>query len=190
MVEVMIALLIFLLVAIGIATSLVQLRKQGENTICQVLAQTIAEGLLEQVRRTPFTTLSDVTLNPPVPILFINADTTTNYAVVEPFSLAWASDDTTFTDIGARTIPGDLTSAIKGVLLDVDYKNSSGTIIRPRRYMKMRANLRHTVNTNQDVVQVVLRFQWAVPDRRTSSGGTLYYETREIRTVISQMPTY
>jgi type II secretory pathway pseudopilin PulG len=189
LVEVMIALLIFLLVAIGIASSLIQLRKQGENTICQVLAQTVAEGLLEQIRRTSFTNLSDVTTNPPVPLLFINANSG-NYASVEPFSMPCGSDATTFTDIGARTIPGDLTSAIQGVLLDVDYKNSAGTLIRPRRFMKMRANLTHSVNTNKDVVQVTLKFQWAVPDRRTAAGGLIYYETREIRTVISQMPTY
>lgn len=187
--EVMIAMLVFMLVAIGITSSLIQLRKQGENAICQVLAQTTAEGLLEQVRRTNYTNLSDVTTHPPVELLFINSNSS-NRASVEPFSLAWALNDTDYTDIGARSDPSDPASAKLGILLDVDYNDASGGLIRAKRFMKMKINLTHALNANQDAVQVCLRFQWAVPDRRTASGGSLYYASREIRTVISKMPTY
>lgn len=189
LVEVMVAMLVFVMVAIGITTSLIQLRRQGENNISQVLAQAIAEGLLEQVRRTSYSDLSDVDTNPPVQLLFIDANIANN-ATVQPFSLAWATDDTTYTEIGVRTDPTDLTSPILGMLMDVDYKDASGNLIRARRYMKMKVNLRHSLNANKDAVEVRLKYQWAVPERRNADWSYVYFPSREIRSVVSKIPTY
>lgn len=187
----MIAMFVFTLVSTGIATSLFQLRKAGENSISQVLAQATAEGLLEQVRRINYTELSDFTTvpAPAVDLLFINVNAS-NRASVEPMTLDWATNDTDYTEIGARSDPADPASAKLGVLLDVDYQDSSGKLIRARRYMKMKINLTRSLNANKDAVQVCLRFQWAVPDRHTNSGDFIYYASREIRSVISKMPTY
>lgn len=189
LVETMVAIMILTVFSLGIATSLVQLRKQGEVGIYQILAQSTAEGLMEQVRRSSFSDLSDMTGNPPVELMFINANTD-NRANVETLSLDWLTDDTTFIEVGALSDPDDPDSEKLGVLMDVDYEDASGNIIRRRRYMKMRINLTRSLNATVDAVQIVLRYQWQVPDRKGSDGTGVYYAQREIRSVVSKMPTY
>ena len=194
LVEVMIAMGIFMMLSSAIATTLIQLRRQGENSVSLALADATAEGLLEQVRRTNYGALSDLsgTSNTSVDLLFIDVNAS-NRATVQPYPFTWSPDDTTFHAIGAMvdpTVTPDSAIQFRGVLLDVDYKDTLGNTIRPRRYMPMKINLTRTVNANLDAVQVCLRYQWAVPDRVSATGGIVYYPPREIRTIISKMPTY
>ena len=187
--ELMVAMSILTLVALGILTSMVQLRKQGEVIIYQILAQATAEGLMEQIRRSSYIDLSDVTNHPPVELMFISANAD-NRANVETIMQRWHTDATTFDEVGALSDPADPASPLLGVLMDVDYTDASGNLIRRRRYMKMKINLTHTVNANKDAVQIVLRYQWQVPDRKGADGTGVYYAQREVRSVVSKMPTY
>lgn len=189
LVEMTVAIAILTIMSLGILTSLIQLRRQGEVIIYQILAQATAEGLVEQIRRASYADLSDVTTNPDVELMFVNA-TAANRVSVETQMQRWHSDDTTYDDIGALSDPSDPDSAKLGVLMDVDYTDANGKIIRRRRYMKMKINLTHSLNANKDAVQIVLRYQWEVPDRKGSNGTEVYYSKREVRSVVSKMPSY
>lgn len=189
LVELVVAISILTVMSLGICTSLIQLRKQGEVIIYQILAQSTAEGLMEQIRRTSYADLSDVTDNPDVELMFVNA-TGANRVNVETLMQRWHSDDTTYDDVGALSDPSDPASAKLGVLMDVDYTDAGGNVIRRRRYMKMKINLTHSLNANKDAVQIVLRYQWEVPDRKGASGTQTYYAKREVRSVVSKMPSY
>jgi hypothetical protein len=206
--------LIFSFLSVGIAISMIQQRKDSENAMCQTLAQATAEGILDQVRRAGFTTLSDFTASAvlgdypytasngetatdasgtyvtycSLPIAFIGV-TNNNYAEVQEFNLYWAGNAATLCDVGARSDASDITSLIFGVLMDVDYKDSGGNIIRPRRYMKMRVGITRVLNTNKDAVEVTLCYRWAKPDV-PGGGASTYYSTRSLRTVISKISTY
>lgn len=189
LVEMMVAIMILTIVSLGIATSLVQLRKQGEVIIYQILAQATAEGLMEQIRRASYADLSDVTNHPPVELMFISTNAA-NRASVETSLQQWHTDDTTFDEIGALSDPANPDSPRLGTLMDVDYTDASGSVIRRRRYMKMKINLTHSLNANKDAVQITLRYQWQVPDRKGAGGSEIYYAQREVRSVVSKMPTY
>lgn len=214
LVELMVGMVIFAFLSIGITTSLLQQRKYSENAMSTVIAQSMAEGILEQIRRTGFATLSDFSqyqatapddcpvagtetaTNPAlyttyrsVEIKFIGVGAN-NYATVQDFNLYWMANADTYQEVGERTDPDDLTSPIIGVVLDVDYKNSSNNLVRQRRYMKMRVNITRSMNTQKSAVMITLRYQWAIPERRTAAGLPIYFPVREIHTVISKISTY
>jgi type II secretory pathway pseudopilin PulG len=214
--EMMIAMIIFALVSMGLTTSLLQQRKQSEKAMSQVIAQSIAEGILEQIRRAGFASLSnfdafdtvapddcpaagtETAVDPATSAVYktyrsvelkfigVGAD---NYATVQTFNLYWATDNTLYMEVGERSDPDDLTSAMLGVVLDMDYKVGA-TVLRPRRYMKMIVNLTRTMNANKTAVEIVLHYQWAIPERRTGAGQPIYYSEREIRTIVSKIATY
>ena len=217
LVEMMVGMVLFALVASGIATSLIQLRKQSENAMCQIMAQSVAEGLLEQIRRAGFSTLSDFSpadvvkpddcpssgteiaglTPPPSPVPLVTyrsvelkfiAVGTGNFAEVQTSNLYWANGPDAFVNVGARVDASDLTSSVLGVVLDMDYRNASGQIVRPRRYMPMRVNITRTLNADSNAVHITLRYQWQQPDRR--AGALVYFPVRELRTVVPKVSTY
>lgn len=216
LVEMMIGMMLFALVAMGVGTSLLQQRKQSERAMSQVIAQSIAEGILEQIRRAGFVSLSnfdafDTTRPEDCPVsgteTAVNPSTSAtyntyrsvelkflgirsdNYASVQTFTLYWAADNTLYAEVGERSDPEDLTSPILGVVLDMDYK-SGGTVLRPRRYMRMLINITRTMNANKTAVEIALRYRWAIPERLSSTGQPIYYTEREIRTIVSKIATY
>jgi len=212
----MVAMVILGFLSVGIALSMTQQRKDSENAMCQTLAQATAEGILDQVRRAGFTRLSDftaVTLPPTndypynsssgetatnasgtystyqsLPVAFIGV-TTDNYGDIQDFNLYWAKNATSLCSIGARSDKNDPTSPILGVVVDVDYKDSGGNVIRPRRYLKMQVAITRVLNANQDALEVTLYYRWAKPDV-PGSGTPTYYATRSLRTIISKISTY
>jgi len=209
LVETMCALILFVVVAVGISASLIQIRKMSENDMSQTVAQTVAEGIIEQIQRMSFADLSDTTANVAsmpddfpndnnheanwccVPLKFIGV-ANDNHAAVQNFSLYWATNTTAtpFTQIGEREDPNVLTSAIRGIVLDVEFQDSAGVLIRPRRYMKMGVNLARSIDSSGSMVAITLKYQWEVPNKKASNGIDPVYLTREIRFVKSNMPTY
>lgn len=210
----MVGMVIFSFLSLGISISMIRQRKDSENAMCQTLAQATAEGILEQVRRAGFTTLSDFSVAAAtapadypytvaggekdsasaltyrsLPVMFIGA-TTANFAEVQEFNLYWADIAAPLLcPIGARADRDDNTSTILGVLVDVDHRHSSGSVIRARRFMMMEVSITRALNANKNAVEVTLRFRWAKPDVLTA-GPPSYYSTRSLRTVISKIPTY
>jgi len=212
--EVLVGMMIFAFLSLGISVSMIKQRKDSENAMCQTLAQATAGGIIEQVRRTGFTTLSDFTaaaataptdypytttdgekdsgsnLNyRSLTVMFIG-QTSDNFAEVQEFNLYWANvASPQLYSTGARVDRTDNTSTILGVLVDVDHRDSSGNVIHSRRYMPMQVSITRALNANKDAVEVTLRYRWAKPD--VLSGATpTYYSTRSLRTVISKIPTY
>jgi len=55
--------------------------------------------------------------------------------------------------------------------------------------MKMRVNIRRTVHSGDDNVEIVLTYQWQPPSRNALPADNVYL-TREIRTIRSQAPSY
>ena len=88
--------------------------------------------------------------------------------------LPWATDAATFTDIGPNA---------DGILTDAAYVASSN-VIRPERYLLMRVNLQRVIDSSEDRVRIVLRYQWAAPDRLAAS--TPQYLSGELRTIRSR----
>jgi type II secretory pathway pseudopilin PulG len=185
--EVMIAFGIFSIMSLGSITALLQTRKMSEDNVAQATASVIAQGIIEQVQLNGYDTISDTVGSPNLELKFTGADTH-NLASIQQYNLPWAADATTFTEIGARVDPADTSSAILGVLLDLDYKVGS-TVVRPARYMKMRVNMRRTVHSGDDNVEIILTYQWQPPSRNTRPGNNVYL-TRELRTIRSQAPSY
>jgi len=74
--------------------------------------------------------------------------------------------------------------------LDVEFQDSAGVLIRPRRYMKMGVNLARSIDSSGSMVAITLKYQWEVPNKKASNGIDPVYLTREIRFVKSNMPTY
>lgn len=181
--EVAIASFLFTLMAVSTLTAMMTARKMAENNVAQATAAIIAQGIMEQVQLVGYTPL---TSNTTLPITF-TGPSTSNAAVAQSFDLPWAADATTFTDIGSHSDPTDLTTPIVGVLIDVAYKNGS-TVIRPARYMKMKVNLRRTVHTADDNVEIILTYSWQPPSGYGANASR--YITREIRTIRSQAPSY
>jgi len=209
----MVGAFLFMLVSTGICTSILQQRAASENAMSQVIADSIAEGIVEQIRRAGFSNLSNYvafdTVAPDdcpaagtetavdavtsatyntyrsVELKFLGVGAN-NYATVQTFNLYWAANNALYVEVGERSDPGDLTSAMIGVVLDMDYKVGS-TVIRPRRYMKMKVNLTRTMNTNKTAVEIVLRYQWAKPEKL---GQIAYTTIKEVRTIVSKVATY
>ncbi len=183
LVEVLVAFTLFMIMAMGILAAMVQTRKISENNAAQAIAVSIAQGIIEQVQLIGYTNLTN---DANLPLKF-TGQTGANLAGLQQFSLPWAADATTFTDIGALTDPTNPASAILGVMLDFDYRNGA-TVVRPARYMKMRVNLQRTLHTVDDNVEIILTYSWQLPTGNGSATGR--YLTREIRTIRSQAPSF
>lgn len=186
LVELMIAFSLFTLMSLGALRSLLQTRKMSEDNVAQATAAVIAQGIIEQVQLNPYADITDTVGTPNLDLKFTGTNTN-NLASIQQYSLPWASDSTTFTDIGARVDPTDPTSAVKGVLLDFEYKAADGTTIRTARYMKMRVNITRSVHDTDDNVEIILTYSWQPPSRVQNANGFI---TREIRTVRSETPSY
>jgi len=50
-------------------------------------------------------------------------------------------------------------------------------------------NMRRTVHSGDDNVEIILTYQWQPPSRNTRPGNNVYL-TRELRTIRSQAPSY
>jgi hypothetical protein len=185
--EVMVAFGVFSLMALGSLSALIQTRKMSEDNVAQATAAVIAQGIIEQVQLNAYSAIADTATSPNLELKFTGSNTN-NLASIQQYDLPWATDTTTFTEIGARVDPEDTSSAILGVLLDLDYKDGT-RIIRPRRYMKMRVNIRRTVHAGDDNVEIILTYQWQPPSRNNAAGNNVYL-TRELRTIRSQAPSY
>ena len=187
LVEVMVAFGLFSIMALGSLSALIQTRKMSEDNVAQATAAVIAQGIIEQVHLNPYAAVADTTSSPNLELKFTGSSTN-NLASIQQYDLPWDTNATTFTQIGARVDPADSSSPILGVLLDLDYKVDS-TVIRPGRYMKMRVNIRRTVNPGNDNVEIILIYSWQPPSRNNGV-GTETYLTRELRTIRSQAPSY
>jgi prepilin-type N-terminal cleavage/methylation domain-containing protein len=178
LVEILCAAALLTILSLGVCGTLLQLRKYAESNVAQVTAQTIAEGIIEQVQSTTYAT---VVSNSSIPLLFAGA-TSANVSSVQTFNLPWASDAVTFTDIGEKVDPSDPTSATLGILLDVNYQ-VGGVNLRGKKYMKMRVNLQRVPDGTGDNVSVILTYSYQAP-------GSASFITGEMRTVRSQAPSY
>lgn len=215
--EMMIAMVLFALVSMGLGTSFIQQRKRSENAMNHAMADSMAQGLLEQIRRAGFASLGNMTpafsdapadcpvsgtetvLDPStgasvntyrsVELKFLGVDAD-NYATVQTFNLYWASDPANVVQVGARADPDDPSSEIFGVVLDVDHRNAANEVLRPRRYMPMRVSVTRSLNADKNAVFVTLRYQWAKPLGRDASGIPFYYPAREVHAVVSKISTY
>ena len=187
LVEIMIAFGVFSIMALGSITALLQTRRMSEDNVAQATAAVIAQGIIEQVQLNGYSAIADTATTPNLELKFTGANTN-NLASIQQYDLPWAADAATFTAIGARVDPEDPASAILGVLLDLDYKVGA-TVVRPARYMKMRVNIRRTVHSGDDNVEIVLTYQWQPPSRNALAADNVYL-TREIRTIRSQAPSY
>lgn len=180
----MIAFAVFTILATCIASTLLQTRRMTESDIAQAEAQTVAQGILEQVQLIPYNTLEIDASPPPVTLKFVNV-TSENLVEMQDFDLSWVTDGSdTYTSIGA--VQGGV---VKGVLLDVDYKNTSSSVVRNRRYMIMKVKLTKTVDAVAGDVGIVLNYQYVLPDRKSSSGTNVFL-TQQLRTVRSQTASY
>jgi type II secretory pathway pseudopilin PulG len=181
--EVAIGSFLFTLMALSVLTAMVQTRKMAEDNVAQTAATVVAQGIIEQVQLTGYDPLIS---DPSVPVNYTAPDSN-NYSSMQQIPLLWAPDATTFYDLGAFSDPADLSSPRLGILLDMVYKNGS-TVIRPARYMKMKANLRRNIHTADDNVEIILTYSWQPPSGNGQTSAR--WLTREIRTIRSQAPSY
>mgnify|MGYP006213538539 CR=1 FL=1 len=100
--------------------------------------------------------------------------TPNNLTSMNDFSLPWSENSSTYTGIGTTS---------EGILTDAAYMADSNTI-RTQRFMPMRVNLEREIEANSNRVRIILRYQWAIPDRRAAD-GSLMYHSGELRTVRS-----
>jgi len=182
LVELMVASCLFTIMSLGALVALGQTRIISENNVAQATAASIAQGIIEQVQLNGY---ASITSDPNLPLKVTGANN--DLSTIQQFSLPWAANATTFTDIGARADPADPASPILGVLIDVDYR-SGGTVIRPGRYMKMRVNLQRNAHLTDDNVEIILTYSWQPPSGYGAASAR--YLTREIRTIRSQAPSY
>ncbi len=176
LVEVMIAFGLFTLVAGGVLACFIHSEKNARSNLARAYAEMTAQSLIEQIVRLPTSTLMNTT-ETEVEIILTTL-TSTNRTTMDPFLIPWSTDSTTFTQLGGSG----------GILLDAAYIESSN-IIRPERYMRMRVNLERTINSGDGRVAVTLRYQWEIPDRRSSTGTGIYLSD-EIRTVRSTVASF
>ena len=162
LVEVVIAFGIFTVLAGGVVGSFIQARKYSESNLSQAYAHSMAQAILEELIRVPANVLSDTTVS--AVTIKLARLTDQNYTAMDDFTLTWATDDTTFQEIGTTDA---------GILTDAAYIANSNTI-RPERFMRMRLNLQRVSESNQNRVRIILRYQWEVPDRRAPDGGPLF----------------
>ena len=183
LVELMVSFTLFTIMSLGAIAALGQTRIISENNVAHATANAIAQGIIEQVQLNGYT---NITSDPSLPLKFTGASSA-NLASLQQFSLPWAADATTFTDIGSRADPTDPNSPVLGVLVDVAYKNGAN-VIRPAHYMKMKVNLQRNPHLNDDNVEIILTYSWQPISANGTSSGAFF--TREIRTIRSQAPSY
>jgi type II secretory pathway pseudopilin PulG len=172
LIEVAVSFTVFAVAATGVVASLIQARRLSESNLAQGYAHSTAQAVIEEVIRVPPSMLADLTLTE-IEVKLAQL-TDQNYTSLEDFNLPWATDDTTFTEIGTTAA---------GILTDAAYIADSNEI-RPERFMRMRLNLQREIESNQNRVRIVLRYQWEVPDRQGANGDPIYLNG-EIRTVRS-----
>lgn len=172
LIEVAVSFAIFAFLATGVVAGIIQARRLSESNLAQSYAHSTAQAVMEEVIRVPPSMLADEALTA-IDVKLAQL-TDLNYTSLEDFSLAWAADDTTFVEIGTTDA---------GILTDAAYIANSNTI-RPERFMRMRLNLQRTIESNQNRVRIVLRYQWEVPDRKGTNGAPIYL-SGEIRTIRS-----
>lgn len=172
LVEVMVAATLFTLVATGVTSCFIQAMKYSESNLAQGYAQQVAQSIIEQVISVPPNLLFDTnetTIAITLPDL--NDD---NHTSMPQIALPWAADATTFTEIGPDA---------EGILTDAAYVAASN-VIRPEKYLRMRINLQREIESSEHRVKIVLRYQWAAPDRLGAT--TPHYLSGEIRTIRSK----
>lgn len=169
LVEIMVSFGIFAIVAGGVIASLLHTQRLAASNLSQTYAHATAQSIIEEIIRLPPAILADPAETEVA--IRVASLTSTNRTALDEFSLPWATTSTDFTAIG---------STAEGVLMDAAYIESSN-IIRPERYMLMRLNLQREIESADHRVRIVLRYQWAVPDRKSSDGSPLYL-SGEIRT--------
>ena len=172
LVELMVAATLFTVVATGVTSCFIQALKYSESNLAQGYANQVAQSILEQVISVPPNALFDsaessVTINLPD----LND---ANHTTMPQISLPWAADATTFTEIGPDA---------DGILTDAAYVADSN-VIRPDRYLRMRVNLQREIESTEHRVKIVLRYQWAAPDRLGATAPK--YLSGEIRTIRSK----
>ena len=184
LVEIIVSMTLFTVMALGAIAGMVQVRKMSESNVFQVSAETVAKGIIERIQVTGY---ANVATDATLPLEFMGYDASTNLCTVQTFNLTWAPDATTFTDIGEMINPANQAAGVRGVLLDTEFRNGA-TVIRPRKYMNVRVNLRRTLHVNDDNVEILLTYSWQPPNRRGTSNAA--FITREIRTVRSEANSY
>ena len=184
LVEVVTSIGLFALMVLGALGGMVQVRKMSDSNVFQVSAQAVAQGIIERLQVTGY---ASVATDAALPLELMGYDSSANLCSVQTFNLPWAPDATTFTDIGELINPADQAAGVRGILLDADFRNGAA-VIRPRKYMNMRVNLRRTLHANDDNVEILLTYSWQPPTgSQTSTAGFI---TREIRTVRSEANSY
>jgi type II secretory pathway pseudopilin PulG len=188
LVEVMVALGIFMLLAGGALTAVVQSRKMAEDNVAQSIARTVAQGIIEQARSAPGLTMDTNATS--LPLRFAKVGTAgANFAGIEQKTIPFAASATDFSSVGAPSIPSDLSSPGLGVLLDVESRKPTGQVIRPARYMPMEVSLMRVDNSSlHRYVAVALRYRWQ-PPTRNHPGVPPTWMMREIRTIIPYTST-
>jgi prepilin-type N-terminal cleavage/methylation domain-containing protein len=181
LIEIIISMLILSMVATGVIAALTQSHKLAESNLAQAFAEVTAQSIVEQLVAQPYAVLTD----PAATHMLIKLPglDASNRTTMDDFQLPWAANDTTFTAIGTP-------DTSKGILVDAAYIRESNTI-RPERYLPMRMNLRREISSSatERRVLLTLRYQWAVPDRRSSSGTPIYL-SGELRTVRSSAASF
>lgn len=171
LVELMVSATLFTLVAGGVISCFIQAMKYSESNLAQTYAQQVAQSIVEQVISVPPGLLFDpdqTQIQITLPSL-----NSSNYTSMPDIVVPWAADSTTFTEIGPSA---------QGVLADAAYVASS-RIIRPQRYLRMRINLQRELELSENRMKVVLRYQWAMPDRLGAPAPQ--FLNGEIRTIRS-----
>ena len=183
LIEVMISMGLVTILVLGAIGGMLQVRKMSDGNAFQAAAEAVAQGIIERIQVTGYTSVAtDATL----PLEFM-AYNSSNLCTVQTFDLTWAANATTFTDIGEMINPANPSAGVRGILVDMEFRNGS-TVVRPRKYMNMRVNLQRTLHANDDNVEILLTYSWQ-PPLYALVGGTKFV-TREIRTVRSEANSY
>ena len=179
LVEAVIALMIFGVMAGGVVSGLIFSRKHAENNLAQSYAQITAQSIIEQIVRVPTSILEDAAQSGVrILIPFVTDD---NTVTMQDIQIPWTTSDL-FTDVGPEDDPS------RGVLVDVAYI-AEGNTIRPMRYMKLRVNLQRFVDTADSRTTIRLRYEYEIPDRKGPDGEPLF-QSGELRTVRSRAESF
>jgi type II secretory pathway pseudopilin PulG len=173
LVEVMVSVGLFAILASSLLAGFLFTRRASENNLAQGYAHSTAQSVVEQivcVSPTFLTSATETGVEIKMPVL-----NTANFTTMPSFTLPWATDSSTFTEV--------LTSP-EGVLVDAAYIAASQTI-RPERYMPIEFNLQRVIPDDLSRVHIVLRYRWQIPDRRNTDGTPIWL-SGELRTIRSK----
>jgi type II secretory pathway pseudopilin PulG len=173
LVEVMVSIAIFAVMASSLLAGFLFSLRLSENNLAQAYANSTAQSVVEQivcVSPALLTSSTEAGVEIKVPVL-----NDSNYTTMPAFTLPWATDDTTYTTV--------LTSP-QGVLADAAYVAASQTI-RPERYLPIEFNLQRTIQSDLTSVHILLRYRWQIPDRRNADGTPIWL-SGELRTIRSK----